>query len=99
MSDSLQPHGLWPARLLYPWRFSRQEYWSGLPGPPPGDLPDPGIEPTFLMSPALAGGFSTTSATWEAHPSACVSKREFHLSIKVPFHFFSKKKLSPFIFI
>ena len=43
--------------------FSRQEYWSGLPCPPPGDLPDPGIEPTFLMSPALAVGFSTTSET------------------------------------
>jgi len=42
--------------------FSRQEYWSGLPCSPPGDLPDPGIEPTSLMSPALAGGFFTTSA-------------------------------------
>ena len=38
-------------------KFSRQEYWSRLPRPPPGDLPDPGNEPT---SPALAGGFSTT---------------------------------------
>ena len=37
--------------------FSRQEYWSGLPCPLPGDLPDPGINPAFLMSPALAGGF------------------------------------------
>ena len=37
--------------------FSRQEYCSGLPSPPPGDFPDPGIEPMFLMSPALAGGF------------------------------------------
>ena len=37
--------------------FSRQEYWSGLPFPPPGDFPDPGMEPT---SPALAGGFFTT---------------------------------------
>ena len=46
--------------------FSRQEYWSGLPGPPPGDLPDPGIEPQSLISPILAGGFFTTSATWEA---------------------------------
>ena len=46
--------------------FSRQEYWSGLPCPPSGDLPDSGIEPTSLMSPALAGGFFTTSATWEA---------------------------------
>ena len=44
--------------------FSRQEYWNGLPGPPPGDLPDPGIKPASLLSPALAGGFFTTSATW-----------------------------------
>ena len=48
-------------------RFSRQEYWSGLPSPPPGDLPDPGIKPTSLTSPALAGGSFTTSTTWEAH--------------------------------
>ena len=41
--------------------FSRQEYWSGLPCPPSGDLPDPGNEPMSLMSPALAGGFFTTS--------------------------------------
>ena len=45
--------------------FSRQEYWSGLLCPPPGDLPDQGIEPMFLKSPALAGEFFTTSATWE----------------------------------
>ena len=45
--------------------FSRQEYWSGLPCPPPGDLPDPGIEPMSLVSAALAGKFFTTSATWE----------------------------------
>ena len=46
--------------------FSRQEYCSGLPRPPPGDLLDPGIESKSLMSPALAGGFFTTNATWEA---------------------------------
>ena len=40
--------------------FPRQEYWSGLPFPPPGDLPDPGIEPVSLVPPALAGGFFTT---------------------------------------
>ena len=39
--------------------------WSGLPCPAPGDLPDPGIEPKSLLSPALAGGLLTTSATWE----------------------------------
>ena len=48
-----------------PMRFLKQEYWSGLPFPPPGHLPDPGIEPASLASPALAGGFFTTSATWK----------------------------------
>ena len=47
--------------------FCRQDYWSGLPCPPPGDLPDPGIEPTSLTSPALARGFFTASTTWQAH--------------------------------
>ena len=46
--------------------FSGQEYWSGLPCPPPGELPHSRIEPRSLGSPALAGGFFTTSATWEA---------------------------------
>ena len=46
--------------------FFRQEYWNGLPYSPLGDLPDPGIEPGSLMSPALAGRFFITSATWEA---------------------------------
>ena len=46
--------------------FSRQGYWSRLSRPPPGDLLDPGIEPASLMSPALAGGFFTTSTSWEA---------------------------------
>ena len=45
--------------------FSRQEYWSGLPCPPPGDLPHSEMEPTSLTSTALAGGFFTTSTTWE----------------------------------
>ena len=63
--------------------FSRQESWSGLPCPPPGDLPHPGIEPTSLSSPALAGGFFTTSATWEAHrlffERVIISTRFLHL--------------------
>ena len=46
--------------------FSRQEYWSGVPFPPPGDLPDLGIKSASLKSPALAGGFFTSSTTWEA---------------------------------
>ena len=46
--------------------FSRQESWCGWPCPPPGDLPNPGMEPASLVSPALAGGLFTTSAAWEA---------------------------------
>ena len=49
-SDSLRPHGLQPTRLLCPWGFSGQEYWSELSCPPPRDLPHPRIEP---RSPAL----------------------------------------------
>ena len=59
---------LWTVALqaLPPMGFSGQAYWSGLPFPPPGDLPDPGIKPMSFVSPALAGRFFTTSATWEA---------------------------------
>ena len=53
--------------------FSRQEYWSGLPHPPPGDLPDPGIEPKSLASPALTGRLFTTSTTWEAQNKCVIS--------------------------
>ena len=60
---------LWMVALQAPLSmgFSRQEYWSGLPCPPPGDLPDPRIKLTFLTSPALAGRLFTTSTTWKAH--------------------------------
>ena len=47
--------------------FPRPEYWSGLPFSSPGDLPNPKTEPMSLVSPELAGGFFTNSATWEAH--------------------------------
>ena len=47
-------------------RFSRQEYWSELLLPTPGDLPNPGMEPTSLVSPALTGRFFPASATWES---------------------------------
>ena len=47
-----------PLSLIFP----SQEYWTGLPYPPLGDLPDPGIEPESLWSPSLAGGLFTTSA-------------------------------------
>ena len=63
MSDSLQHHGLRPAsQATLSVGFSRQEYWSGLPRPPPGNLPNPGIEPT---SPALEMG-SLPLSHWES---------------------------------
>ena len=59
---------LWTVAHLTPLSmgFSRQEYYSGLPFPPPGDLSDPRIKPVSLMSPALASGLFTTRATLEA---------------------------------
>ena len=80
--------------------FSRQEYWSGFPCPSPGDLPDPGFKPISLISlisyisyifTHLAGGFLTTSATWEASfllpsifPSIKVFPNKSTLCIKWP---------------
>ena len=57
----------WSAACQAPlsMEFSRQEYWNGLPCPPPGDLPDPRIKTTSLASPALAGGFFTTEPPWK----------------------------------
>ena len=55
--NSLGPHG---QRMGFP----RKEYWSGLPFPLPGDLPDPGMKPSPLGYPTVAGRFLTTSAPW-----------------------------------
>ena len=65
MSDSVT---LWTIACQAPLSmgFSRQEYWSGLSCHPSGDLPDPRIEPSSLMSPALAGRFFITTTTWGA---------------------------------
>ena len=65
-SDSLQPHGLAHQEVPLSMGFFRQEYWSRLPFPTPGDLPEPGIVPKSLVSPALPGGLFTTIAMWEA---------------------------------
>ena len=64
---SVMSNSLWTAACQPPLSmgFSGQEYWSGLPCPPLGDLPDPGFKPMSPMSPALAGRFFTTSATWD----------------------------------
>ena len=73
VSNSLQPHGLQPARLLCPWDSPSKN--TGLPCPPPGDLPNPGIELVSLMSPALAGGFFTTEPPEKLHTSCGKVKR------------------------
>ena len=63
MSDSLQPYGLQPTRLLCPWDSPGKN--SGVGYHVLGDLPNPGIEPTSVLSPALTGRFLTTSTTWD----------------------------------
>ena len=65
VSDSAA-HGLVACQAPLSMGFSRQKYWSGLPCPSLGDLPDSGIEHVSLTAPALTTGFFTTSATWEA---------------------------------
>ena len=68
--------------------FSRREYWDGLPCLPPGDLANPGIEPTSLIFPALEGRFFITSASWEALCRAC-------LTTKVLYCFLNTVSVSP----
>ena len=58
--------------------FSRQEYWNGLPCPPPGDLPNPGIKPVSLTSPTWAGGFFTTGANDK--PRQQIKKQNHHFA-------------------
>ena len=66
MSDSLRPHGLQPGRLLCPWNSPSKNTGLGCHALLRGDLPNPGIKPASLTSPALVGGLFTTSTTWEA---------------------------------
>ena len=63
--------------------FSRKEYWSGWPYPPPGDLPDPRIKPTSLMSPALAGGFFPTRP--HGKPGPFFTRLQSHYFFLYPF--------------
>ena len=66
MPSSLRPTGLKPDRLFCPWNFPGKNTGKGCHALLQWDLPDPGIEPTSLMSPAFADKFFTTGATWEA---------------------------------
>ena len=78
--------------------FSRQEYLNGLPFPSPGDLPDTGIEPVSLMSPALSGGFFTTNATWEALTQGIFQQEKSYQAWTMgrkETGFFSDNKLTP----
>ena len=76
---TLQPHELHVAcQAPASMGISKQEYWSGLLLPPPGDLPDPGIEPT---SPALAGGFFITANRWLSDLNMNI-KMQNHLRFK-----------------
>ena len=86
VSDSLQPHGLQHARLLCPWGFYRQEYWGGLPCPPPGDSPNPEIEP---RPPAASRVF----ITWATREAPCkISINPCKCSCNVLLFWFSLKK-------
>ena len=82
MSDSLPPHGLQPTRLLCSWDLPGKNTGVGLPFPPPGDLPDPGIELESPVSLALAGEFFTIWVTREAqrqinkHAKVVTAKRK-----------------------
>ena len=63
--------------------FLRQEYWTWLPHPPPGDLPNPEIEPMSFMSPALAGRFFITRTTWDTPVGYDVSLKTCETALKV----------------
>ena len=101
---------LWTVALQAPLSmgFSRQEYWSGLPCPPPEDLPHPGVKPTSLVSPALAGGFFTTAATrkvpalwWRVacHSNTPVPPDRAYLLCKFTFGASTLFKPNPFIIL
>ena len=75
VSDCLRPCGLWPTQAPPSMRFSRQEYWRGLPFPSPGDLPDPGIE---YSSPALQADTLTSEPPGQT-PKSVVLKNKFIL--------------------
>ena len=61
-------------QALLSMEFSRQEFWSELSFPPPGGLPDPGMEPTCPASPSLAGRFFTTEPHGQSRKSICMLK-------------------------
>ena len=91
VSNSFVPQGLYPARLLYPWGFSTQEYWSRLPCPSPGDLPHSDIEP---KSPALGDRFFTTEQSGKPFPLLNHIKKVQYRSLELNFSFLFSKVVS-----
>ena len=87
MPYCLQPHGLQPTSLLCPGDFSRQGYWSGLPFPSPGDLPNPGIEP---RSPALQADSLPTELQGKPSDCANTSDNRTNYCTMLIFLFFKK---------
>ena len=80
--------------------FSRQEYWNGLSCPPPGDLPNSGIEPMSLTSSALVGRFFTTSTTWEADPEIPllhIYSKKTKILTYMEYYSAIKNKIVPFV--
>ena len=82
LCPTLQLHGLQPAKLLCPWNFPGKNT-RGLLFLPPGDFPDPGIEPTSLASPALVGRFFTTLSP-NKYPNKFSSHREENQGVEEP---------------
>ena len=96
VSDSASP---WTIAQQAPLSlgFCQQEYWSGVPLPPPGDLPNPGIQPVSPTYPALAGRFFTTSATWEAQPESYLwnlASQDFNILSEWPWTCFQRLQWS-----
>ena len=78
--------------------FIRQEYWSGLPCPPPGDLPNPGVEPESPVSPALAGGLFTTEPPGKP-PFVCGEVRSVCLFSAFSTRSSIREEGQPFLFL
>ena len=81
MSDSLRSHGLWPARLLCPMELSRQEYWSGLPCPPPGGLSNLATDSTKIHLQSLYEENSTCYNVSEMAQHKNIICNESHASV------------------
>ena len=89
-SDSLWPHGLYPARLPCPWGFSRQEYWSGLPCPPPGNLANPGLLHCRQILYHLSHQRSPRILEWVAYPFSRGSFQELNQVLCIEGGFFTR---------